>query len=59
MKVVPGETALAFYKAQNLSDKNVIGVATYNVVPPRAGDTFTRMHPRNDDIFIHLYTYLY
>lgn len=36
-KVVPGETALAFYTAKNHSDKPVIGVATYNVNPTKVG----------------------
>lgn len=29
----PGETMLAFFKAKNMSDKPIIGVSTYNVVP--------------------------
>lgn len=29
--VVPGETALAFYKAKNPTDKPVIGISTYDV----------------------------
>uniref|UniRef100_A0A8C1ZDF7 Cytochrome c oxidase assembly homolog 11 (yeast) n=1 Tax=Cyprinus carpio TaxID=7962 RepID=A0A8C1ZDF7_CYPCA len=32
-RVVPGETALAFYRAWNPTDKPVIGISTYNVVP--------------------------
>jgi cytochrome c oxidase assembly protein subunit 11 len=36
-QVVPGETALAFYTVKNKSDKGIIGVATYNVHPPKAG----------------------
>ncbi|KAJ2669483.1 Cytochrome c oxidase assembly protein cox11, mitochondrial [Coemansia spiralis] len=31
--VVPGETALAFFKAENRSDKPIVGIATYNVIP--------------------------
>lgn len=31
--VKPGETVLAFYKAKNLSDTDILGVATYNVTP--------------------------
>lgn len=31
--VRPGESALAFYTATNKSDKDIIGIATYNVTP--------------------------
>jgi cytochrome c oxidase assembly protein subunit 11 len=31
IKVVPGETALAFYTVKNTQDYPIIGVATYNV----------------------------
>lgn len=31
--VVPGETALAFFTAKNTTDKDIIGVATYTVLP--------------------------
>lgn len=37
VQVVPGETALAFYTVKNKTDKGIIGVATYNVHPPKAG----------------------
>lgn len=37
LQVVPGETALAFYTVKNKTDKGIIGVATYNVHPPKAG----------------------
>jgi cytochrome c oxidase assembly protein subunit 11 len=33
--VLPGETSLAFYKAKNLSNSDIIGIATYNVTPDR------------------------
>ena len=33
--VLPGETSLAFYRAKNNSDKDIIGIATYNVTPDR------------------------
>ena len=33
MQVVPGETALAFFKAHNPTDHAITGVSTYNVVP--------------------------
>ncbi|XP_062966306.1 cytochrome c oxidase assembly protein COX11, mitochondrial [Cynocephalus volans] len=41
--VVPGETALAFYKAKNPSDKPIIGISTYNVVPFEAGQYFNKI----------------
>lgn len=33
--VLPGESSLAFYKAKNESEKDVVGIATYNVTPDR------------------------
>ncbi|KAJ8950172.1 hypothetical protein NQ314_008025 [Rhamnusium bicolor] len=41
--VFPGETALAFYTAKNPSDKPVIGISTYNVVPFEAGQYFNKI----------------
>nr|XP_015817567.2 cytochrome c oxidase assembly protein COX11, mitochondrial [Nothobranchius furzeri]XP_015817570.2 cytochrome c oxidase assembly protein COX11, mitochondrial [Nothobranchius furzeri]XP_015817571.2 cytochrome c oxidase assembly protein COX11, mitochondrial [Nothobranchius furzeri] len=41
--VVPGETALAFYKAKNSTDKPIIGISTYNVVPFEAGQYFNKI----------------
>ena len=35
VKVLPGETALAFYTAKNNSDKDLIGIATYNMTPEK------------------------
>jgi cytochrome c oxidase assembly protein subunit 11 len=35
VSVLPGESSLAFYTAKNLSDKDIIGIATYNVTPDR------------------------
>lgn len=43
VKVRIGETALAFFTAKNLSDKPVVGVATYNVTPMRAGLYFNKI----------------
>lgn len=43
VKVVPGETALAFYTAHNPSDAAVTGVSTYNVTPMRAGLYFHKI----------------
>jgi len=36
VKVVPGETALAFYTARNPTDEAVIGISSYNVLPYEA-----------------------
>ncbi|KAI9137397.1 cytochrome c oxidase assembly protein CtaG/Cox11-domain-containing protein, partial [Paraphysoderma sedebokerense] len=41
--VIPGETALAFYTAKNNSDKDVIGISTYNVTPGKAGMYFNKI----------------
>ncbi|KAM4662863.1 cytochrome c oxidase assembly protein COX11, mitochondrial [Discoglossus pictus] len=41
--LVPGETALAFYRAKNSTDKPVIGISTYNVVPYEAGQYFNKI----------------
>ncbi|XP_030629974.1 cytochrome c oxidase assembly protein COX11, mitochondrial [Chanos chanos] len=41
--VVPGETALAFYRAKNPTAKPVIGISTYNVVPFEAGQYFNKI----------------
>mmetsp|Transcript_6332 Transcript_6332/g.17940 ORF Transcript_6332/g.17940 Transcript_6332/m.17940 type:complete len:343 (-) Transcript_6332:347-1375(-) len=38
-----GESVLAFYNATNKSDRSVIGVATYNVNPPRAAQYFVKV----------------
>jgi cytochrome c oxidase assembly protein subunit 11 len=43
VKVVPGETALAFYTVRNESNKAITGVATYNVYPPKAGLYFNKV----------------
>ncbi len=43
IKVVPGETALAFYTVTNPTDKPITGVATYNVFPPKAGLYFNKI----------------
>lgn len=42
-QVVPGETALAFYRAKNPTDKPIIGISTYNVVPFEAGQYFNKI----------------
>lgn len=43
MRVLPGETALAFYKATNLGDKDIIGVATYSVTPAQCAPYFSKI----------------
>lgn len=43
VQVLPGETALAFYKAKNTSDRDIIGMATYSVVPDRAAAYFNKI----------------
>ncbi|KAH9178238.1 cytochrome c oxidase assembly protein CtaG/Cox11-domain-containing protein [Lactarius sanguifluus] len=41
--VLPGETSLAFYKARNNADHDVIGIATYNVTPDRIAPYFAKV----------------
>jgi cytochrome c oxidase assembly protein subunit 11 len=43
VKVVPGETALSFFRVTNHSDKAITGVATYNVHPPKLGLYFQKI----------------
>lgn len=43
IRVVPGETALAFYTARNPTNKPITGVSTYNVTPMRAGVHFNKI----------------
>jgi len=43
VRVVPGETALAFYTATNQSDKPVVGISTYNITPQKAGIYFHKI----------------
>lgn len=38
-----GETALAFYRAKNNSDKPIIGVSVYHMIPPEAGLYFNKI----------------
>lgn len=38
-----GETGLAFYRATNMSDKPIVGTATYNVTPQKAGAYFMKI----------------
>lgn len=41
--VVPGETALVFYKAKNLSKEDITGMATYSVSPDHAAPYFNKI----------------
>ncbi|KAF9977829.1 Cytochrome c oxidase assembly protein cox11, mitochondrial [Actinomortierella ambigua] len=43
VSVLPGETALAFYTAENKSDEDVIGIATYNVAPSKVAGYFNKI----------------
>lgn len=43
MKVLVGESALAFYEAENPTDRGIIGISTYNVVPQQAGIYFNKI----------------
>lgn len=43
VRVLPGETALAFYTATNKSDQDIIGVATYSVTPAQVAPYFSKI----------------
>lgn len=43
VRVLPGETALAFYRATNTSDEDIIGVATYSVTPGQVAPYFSKI----------------
>lgn len=43
VRVLPGETALAFYTATNKSDADIIGVATYSVAPAQVAPYFSKI----------------
>ena len=43
VRVLPGETALAFYTATNRSDADIIGVATYSVTPAQVAPYFSKI----------------
>ncbi|MAZ72806.1 MAG: cytochrome c oxidase assembly protein [Flavobacteriaceae bacterium] len=43
MTVRVGESALAYYRATNTSDRPVTGVATYNVAPFKAASYFSKL----------------
>lgn len=41
--VLPGETALAFYLAENKSKQPITGIATYNITPAKAAIYFNKV----------------
>ncbi|KAK2758349.1 Cytochrome c oxidase assembly protein cox11, mitochondrial [Arachnomyces sp. PD_36] len=43
VRVLPGETALAFYTAVNKGKNDIIGVATYSVTPAQASPYFSKI----------------
>ncbi|CAD1472662.1 unnamed protein product, partial [Heterotrigona itama] len=43
VRVIPGETALAFYTAKNPLNVPVTGISTYNVVPYEAAEYFNKI----------------
>ena len=43
VRVLPGETALAFYTATNRSSEDIIGVATYSVTPSQVAPYFSKI----------------
>ena len=43
VRVLPGETALAFYTATNKSEGDIIGVATYSVTPAQVAPYFSKI----------------
>lgn len=43
VRVLPGETALAFYTATNKSSEDIIGVATYSVSPGQVAPYFSKI----------------
>ena len=43
VSIAVGERALAYYRADNLSDKPITGVATFNVTPYKAGVYFNKI----------------
>ncbi|EUC46592.1 hypothetical protein COCMIDRAFT_92429 [Bipolaris oryzae ATCC 44560] len=43
VRVLPGETALAFYTATNKSPEDIIGVATYSVTPGQVAPYFSKI----------------
>lgn len=43
LTVRPGQSALAFYHAYNPSDREIIGMSTYNIIPAKAAQYFNKI----------------
>ncbi len=43
VRVLPGETALAFFTAKNKSEDDIIGIATYSVTPGQVAPYFSKI----------------
>lgn len=43
ISVRPGQTALAFYSAKNEGSREIVGMATYSVMPPKAAEYFNKI----------------
>lgn len=41
--IVPGETALVFYRAKNMSSEDIVGMATYSVSPDHVAQYFNKI----------------
>lgn len=41
--ILPGETALAFYKAKNTGTQDIVGMATYSITPGEASPYFNKI----------------
>ena len=53
--MVPGETSLAFYTAENLTTRPIVGISTYNIIPFQAAKYFNKIQVRADPVRAHGY----
>lgn len=44
VNIKTGENVLVFYESQNLSNKDIVGIATYNVSPHKVAKYFIKIH---------------
>lgn len=44
VSLLTGENAIVFYESENISAKDIIGTAVYNVTPNKAGKYFVKIH---------------